>query len=213
MSARLHSALVFGLTLFTAAAAHATTVSGTASFADNTNNNDLSVVGTFNGSSCSTNCSFSESVSVGGASYTSSDFLTVYTNLTGSGDQTKTDDIEVSFDITSPASGSGSTSGTGTETQTYFLFYGYYDSGSITWNAPATIALSDGDTLTISLANATLSSTGDCDCGSYDTCANVAATFTLTDPVSAATPEPGSFALLGTGLASVAGIVRRKRGV
>jgi PEP-CTERM motif len=193
-----------GAAFAVAGVAHADTVSGTYTFTDQTNNNSLTISATPNPGT------FTEfGVPDNGISYTDSVFFFIHANIPGSGSSTQTDQLQVSFSITQPGNGSGSQSGQGTEDQDHIT--GNFDrlTGSVTWNAPAVISLSDGQTLYIDLGDITL---GTILCGDSDMCGVESATFTLTptqDP-PAATPEPGSLALLGTSILGGAGILRRR---
>lgn len=193
-----------GAAFVAAQAAKADTVSGSYNFTDTTNNNALTVVAVPDPGS------FTEhGVSDQGIAYTDYTFFNVVENIPGVGNTTQSDNLTVDFDITQPGTGSGSQSGQGVEAEVTGLFNP--DTGSITWNAPAEIALSDGQTLYIDLGDINLSDfgiVGGCPLLN-DLCGTETATFTLT-PTPAATPEPGSLALLGTSILGGAGILRRR---
>jgi hypothetical protein len=193
-----------GLALAVVQAAHADTVKGTASFQDTSSGNLLAVFATGTGSFTETN------VFVNGSSKTDHNFLTLYSYIASDQTMTETDNISMNFDITLPGSGGGDLGGTATEEQTQIFGLLDYDTGTVTWSNPLSILLSNGDVLSISLEDVTLQNSSFLNpCAGADDCANVDATFTLTDPPAAA-PEPGSLALLGTSILGGAGILRRR---
>jgi hypothetical protein len=122
------------------------------------------------------------------------------------------DELALDFTFTAPGTGTASITGDAE-------ISGRRDiNGDIDWDfASDTVDLSNGSIVTISIPsdwwgnpyNTQLSSCGDRDnqklCGSTD----VTLTVCDNDP-PAATPEPSSLMLLGTGLLSAAGLVRRK---
>jgi len=212
----LQAVLIAGSTLAMLGVAHATpspttTVAGSASFSDLTNNNHLIVHDAFNGTGYNGG-NFSVDVQAGGSAVTMSDFLDLCTYITASGNQTQTDDISVTFNITQPGTGSGSLGGSTTETQTVhgvWIFQTYDYSGTITWDDPLSIALDNGQALTINLSDTTL--TAGNNCYGYDACGKVDASFQLSDPAPTPAPEPASIALLGSGLVGLGFLTRRKR--
>jgi hypothetical protein len=195
-----------GAAFVAAQAAHADTVQGSYTFTDTTNSNTLNITATPNPGT------FTESVADNGISTTDNFFFYVTANIPGNASSTQTDNLDVSFSITEPGTGSGSQSGQGTEDQDIWGIFNY-TTGSITWNAPADIALSDGQTLYIDLGDITLTQdspfNGYCGFSGADMCGEETATFTLT-PDPSPTPEPGSLALLGTSILGGAGLLRRR---
>lgn len=193
-----------GAAFAAAGVAHADTVKGTYTFTDNTNSNSLTIGVAPNPGS------FTEfGVPTDGNTLTDYFFFGVGANIPGQSNSDQTDQLSVTFDITVPGTGSGSQSGSGTEDQdAHFSIFGTYDTftSSIHWGAPANITLSDGQSLYIDLGDVSLTPGFLCP---VDACAEETATFALTDP-PAATPEPGSLALLGTSILGGAGILRRR---
>lgn len=190
-----------GAALMIATAAHADTVKGTSTFTDTTNTNTLTVTGFPNPNS------FTESVANNGISTTDNSFFVIFENIPGNSNSTQTDNLSVSFNITDPGTGVGNQGGSGVEDQTKINGNFSFATGSITWDAPAVINLSDGQTLYIDLGDISLANVPYL-CGT-DLCGQESATFTLT-PTPAAAPEPGSLALLGTSILGGAGVLRRR---
>jgi hypothetical protein len=176
-------------------AAHATTYSANITLTDNTSND---ITFTLLGGSP--------------ANFTASPYVDVLTIqesstlLPASSSLNETDNLVLGINFTAPATGSGSLSGTGT-------ISGKVNKadGSILWNnTSTTIVLTDGTQILATISPDTVTFTPDSNVKSnspHTVTAEDDLTFTVQ---SAATPEPSSIALLGTGVLSVAGLVRRR---
>lgn len=189
--------------VFLGARANATTFQGTATFADSTNTNNLTVTGSPNPSN-----QFTYTATAGdiGSYFT---LMTLSTTDTAtSANNTLSDDVSLTFSFSLPDTGSGSLAGTATETVTLSGKSRNADgSGSVTWSSPndVLVTFSDGAQLQIDVSDVTLGSSGQNTALSGDLMVRFE---DIKDPTNA--PEPASMALVATSLIGL-GLVRRRR--
>ena len=186
--------------------AHATSVAtsflGTDTFLDTTSNSKLTV------SAVQDMTPISFAISQGQHFYTS-DLMTLFTTDTSGGNffgSTAINTVKVNFDFTEPSAGSGIVGGKTSET--VFSIFGDIlgSTGAVNWNNPSVITFSDGALLDVTLGDTFFLS------GGSSNSAVISARFRLAkspDPVPV--PEPGSLALLSTGIVGLALLARKKR--
>jgi hypothetical protein len=195
---------VAALPLLAAPEAHATLISGTASFTDSTSGNDVNFTGSF--SPASGAFSFN---AASGTPGTINNFLKISEtdsfNPIFFGTEFASDTLKIGFSITQPSAGNGSVTGSGSASESFFFFALISADGSIHWNGPADIALANGDDLKITLSD-----------GQFDpTARNASAYIDLTYLYTAGSsptgsvPEPGTLALFGAGLLGLGYVTRR----
>ena len=173
--------------------AHADTFAGTASFQDGGPINGVDFSGSFDQSS------FLFSGPVG---TTFSDGLTITSTDAHLLNTANTDNLSVSLVFTLPGMASDTITGTGSLKDT-FVFIGYIDQNTINWsNNVSYINFANGAQLKASLPD--FNFTG------FDGYSQGSENLTLQVTKVAATPEPSTFALLGTGLVGAVGAIRRK---
>lgn len=151
----------------------------------------------FTGSFAASPFSFTGGV---GATYT--DLLTVFGTDLSLVNSTFSDQVAVNIAFTLPNAANVGIGGTGTLTDVFHLrgFY-YSDTGTITWDGPATVNFADGSALNLSMDDITLSGIEGLAIGSGN--------LTMTVEKVAQVPEPLTLSLFAAGLAGIA--VRRRR--
>jgi|KBSMisStaDraftv2_1062788.scaffolds.fasta_scaffold855290_1 hypothetical protein len=174
------------------------TFSGSLSFSD-TSSPVNNLIG-FTGSFAASPFSFTGGV---GSIYT--DLLTITGLDANLAPATQSDSVAVNIAFTAPNLANVSIGGDGTLTDTvqFSIFTGLYwlDTGTITWNGPATVDFADGSRLGLALDNIQLTGINGVATGSGN--------LTMTVQKVAEVPEPLTLSIFAAGLAGIA--VRRKR--
>ncbi len=188
-------ALISALSL--AAVAHAETFNGTATFSDTSSTNNFY---DFSGSFAHSPFTFNGTV---GTTYTDQLTITSDDTFCLRGCLSPSDNLAVTIAFTNPSGATGGFGGTGTD---YLTWLGFVNNSDIDWTTNSqTVTFSDGSSVQLTLPDFTFSGLNDGSIsGTEDLKIKV-----LSGP-TAATPEPSSLALLGTGVLGLAGMVRRK---
>ena len=195
-------AFVLVSALALSSASFADSFSGSAVFNDTNNPNTNDVV--FTGSFANPTFSFT-----GGAGFVYSNFLTITASTTqsGNGEISGTDTLSIVLNFLLPDTSNGSVNGTGTIT-------GHTSDadGTITWN-DATITFSDGSSLLAHLPNFSFDSANLRNGGTTTIGGNLDLTVMADrsrDGDPSPVPEPGSLALMGTGVLAAASALRKR---
>ena len=173
-------------------AAHADTFAGTAAFSDTSNSGNN--FANFSGVFAHSPFSFSGPV---GTVYT--DQLTITSTGFNFLADTATDNIAVNVVFTAPNGATGGFVGTGSDAAS---FLGLLNADTINWATNTqTVHFTDGSSVRLTLPDFSFIGGSNPNSGSENLTITV-----LTAP----TPEPSTLALMGTGVLSAAGVLRRK---